>query len=216
MIKRVWASYGTLGYRAWERYLDKMAREGWQLRDNGFLGMRFIQTEPQERYHRIIAKPKNDQTPRLDKGGRVIYEMDEQMIVVSDKPKTMDEELAQDEAMRPVVRRCMRRNIRPVMALAGWLFLVYLIITQEEMRASFWSMRCEPLEVILFVAVSLYFSESIIVELLNIFRYYQARSDQQMFEAILQNGKWPAIRKTASLAALFILAFTLIWGMMYL
>ena len=34
-----------LGYQAWERYLDKMAREGWQLRDNGLLGMRFVQTE---------------------------------------------------------------------------------------------------------------------------------------------------------------------------
>ena len=178
--------------------------------------MRFAQAEPGEFYHRILAKPKKDETPRLAKGERLICDLYDQTIVASDAPKTTAEELAQDEAMRPVVRRCMRRNIRPVMALAGWLFLVYLIITQEEMRASFWSMRCEPLEVILFVAVSLYFSESIIVELLNIFRYYQARSDQQMFEAILQNGKWPAIRKTASLAALFILAFTLIWGMMYL
>ena len=109
MIKRVWASYGTLGYRAWERYLDKMAREGWQLRSYGFLGMRFVGNVTIV----FLAKPKKDETPRLAKGERLICDLYDQTIVASDAPKTTAEELAQDEAMWPIVRRAMRGAPNP-------------------------------------------------------------------------------------------------------
>ncbi len=210
MIKRVWASYGTLGYRAWERYLDKMAREGWQLRSYGFLGMRFAQAEPRECYHRILAKPKKDETPRLAKGERLICDLYDQTIVASDTPKTTAEELAQDEAMRPIVHRAMRGALKSLIVLTGWCFLFFMIATQEDVRAAFWSMLGSTFGVILFVVTSLYMLGSMIVDLLNIFRYYQAKSDQRIFEAILQDGKWPVVRKTAGFIAIFILTYIII------
>lgn len=57
MIKRVWASFSPLSYRARERYLDEMARKGWRLQKEGFWGMRFVEEEPRERYHRTAAPP---------------------------------------------------------------------------------------------------------------------------------------------------------------
>lgn len=55
MIKRVWAGFSPLSYRARERYLDEMARRGWRLQKEGFWGMRFVEEEPKERYHRTAA-----------------------------------------------------------------------------------------------------------------------------------------------------------------
>ena len=213
MIKRVWASFSPLSYRAWERYLDEMARAGWRLQKEGFWGMRFVEVEPRERYHRIAAPPLEGLGVFLNEGEEILCEAGTQTMVAGNKPKTLAEELAQDQTMRPVVRQTLRSALIQVISVGTLVLSAYLGLTDGWDDGLYDLIFAYPLGVVMAALILVFMLAAVAADLLTCLRFHWAMVDEQPYEPLMQEGFWYALKKTLVLLFLGIIIVGGIWLM---
>lgn len=196
MIKRVWASFGPLSYRAREHYLDEMARKGWQLQKEGSWGMRFVETEPRERYHRTAARPPEGLGVFLREGEEILCEVGKQTVVAGHTPKTLAEELAQDKAMQPLARKILREAPIQLIGIGLLMLSMYWAVTDGWDDGLFDLIFAYPLGVVMTAVILTFMLVSVAAELLACLRLHWAKVDERPYEPLLQTIFWYGLQKT--------------------
>ncbi len=189
MKKRILADYRWMDYRMLAVRLDELAREGWQLQKEGFLGLTFEAIEPAERYHRVIDVPK-DQTvlPNL-KGWTVVYQRGEKTIMARAEAMTAEEELAADQEMRPKARKELQGNLRQLasfLAMAVMLAWGWYLSDQEAYRQL---LAQEPLLYAAVLAAAALLAATIVLILANfleLLRFHWAVSEEIIYVPLWQ------------------------------
>lgn len=116
MLKQIWAYYENLDYRVLSETLDKMAREGWRLKQLGLLGPIFEDAPPDNTvYHRVIRSPQISGEP-IPADWTFLLRSGQRTVITRQAPLTEAEKLAEDRENDYYYRG--QKN-----AFFGWLFM---------------------------------------------------------------------------------------------
>lgn len=96
MWKRIWGYYEKLDYRVLAETLDKMAREGWRVKQLGIMGPIFEDAPPDDTvYHRVIRSPQLSGEP-IPAGWTFLLRSGQRTVITRNEPLTEAEKLGED------------------------------------------------------------------------------------------------------------------------
>lgn len=188
-MKHIWQYYDRLDYRALAQKLDEMAREGWQLKRVGILGLTFEPCSPKTVYHRVIRSPQLS-GEAIPEGWTALLRSGERTILTRDYPLTEAEKLAEDGEMDYWYR--WQKNV------AFCWFTIMLIFLWKQLRM--WDQGINSLEGLLMGTMLagwiLVMAESLIW-LGNAMAYKRAKHEERLYKPVI---KWRGLRMIGWLA----------------
>lgn len=120
-MKHLWQYYDRLDYRALAEKLDEMAREGWQLKRIGILGLTFEPCPPRVVYHRVIRSLQLS-GEAMPEGWTFLLRSSECTVITREQPLTESEKLAEDRENEYAYR--WQKNVvicwLLIMVIFGW------------------------------------------------------------------------------------------------
>lgn len=178
MLKQIWAYYENLDYRVLAETLDKMAREGWRLKQLGLLGPIFEDAPPDNTvYHRVIRSPQISGEP-IPADWTFLLRSGQRTVITRQAPLTEAEKLAEDRENDYYYRGQKR-------IFFCWLFMV-IVLLWSDLRTLDRSVFLP--EGLLFwgtmICWGLLLAEGLL-ELANALAYRRARRAGQLYEPVI-------------------------------
>lgn len=198
-MKHIWQYYDRLDYRALAEKLDEMAREGWQLKRLGILGMTFEPCQPKTVYHKVILTPQLS-GEAMPEGWTYLLRSSVRTIITREQPLSEAEKRAEDRENDYAYR--WQKNVG-----ICWLLMMVLFSWQQ---LHMWDQGISGAERLLLggeLICWLLLMVQSVFWLVNALAYRQALKEQRRYAAAI---KWRALRVVLWLALIVSAVLTIL------